>query len=963
MSFAQIKNKTEYSILSVGSMKDFIKNAAEKDIGILGICDDNSVGGAYTFNKECLSAGIKPVIGITVKECLNRWARKNSSEKEREIFDLNIFARNIKGLQTIYKIKRAASKSFYYVPRTDLNDISSHDTSNLIFVTGLPETRLGSLIFSGQIEQADLLIKKYKSLNFKLVFEVSPHFYAGTSQCNIFIKEFSKKYKIPVIFSNNTRFKHKEDFSALKAVESQNKTFGFAVQAPFYSRDMFLSQENYIKELFIENHSFSEKYVEKIIKNSYLFAEKYIDSYDFDTSGKLPEFTENHKKSRSLLIKEVKEGLKSKNLWNSEYKKRAKYELDIINKKGFADYFLIVSDLIRWAKSSNIIVGPSRGSAGGSLVSYAIDIIEIDPVQNGLLFERFLDETRADYPDIDIDFEKFQRDKVDEYLKKKYGSERVIPIGTNLKFGPSNALKTIAKAFGYEEQEINEITRTIRPTESIEEAYSHSSVREFLNENKKIEEYARKINGQIFAFGQHASGIIVSSRDVIEDSPINTRKGVEASCYVDGKEERELSELGIVKIDRLGLKNLDVAKRCIEYIEQNHDEIVDFSNIKQDDKGVFEVFKRGYTTVIFQFNENKTKGILRKVKPESVDDLSAITAANRPGPIEAGLVDKLILNKNIPKEEWEKYHPIVDKILEPTYGVLLYQEQVMEIAKKLALFTPVQSNHLRKIIKKSSGSTSTDKERDKLKESFIQGCQKNGISPKIADHVYEMCAAFANYSFNKSHSWAYSWLAYKQAWLLAYYPTEFMASYLAFQNTSTPKDKRRFTQIVNECHNIGVWFKVPDINTGTEKMKIEKDFIMMGFENIKGLGKVGVQKILNARPFNSIEDFFFKIKSFRGISLKTIESMVAIGCFDSIIPDGKNRSTIVKNLKNHKDNLRLKNKRKIVKSNRIIKKQEISEYLKKCFNIGFKYFKWETDKNKKLSNKSAEQILEGFKKL
>lgn len=748
--FAQIKNYSDYSIISVGTMKSLVENAAEKNISILGLTDNSNLGGCYSFNKYCLKHGINPILGVTLNFCNDRRVKFSHDKSEENVrtYYLTAYARNIKGLQSLYRITREASKCFYYVPRIDLNLLEQSDLTNIIFSIGSPETYLGSLICEGEYNKADKHIRNLKKIGAKFVFEITPHVYSGSFETNVAIQEFSKKYKIPCVFVNNTRFKNKEDYSTLELICSE-------IKAPIdrnlvYTPDMFLSDYNDLYKIFSNNYpEFDENFIKKTISNSTKFYDTYISSYEFDTSGKLPDFTGSLRHSYLYLKEEVKKGLISKGLWNREYRERAKYELGIINKKGFQDYFLIVSDLVRWSKANDIIVGPSRGSAGGSLVSYALDIIEIDPIRVGLLFERFLDETRADYPDIDIDFEKNKRHLIDSYLIEKYGQEKVAPIGTNLRFGPSNSIKHIGKAFGYTEDELNIVTKQISSLESIEEALEHSEARFFFSDKQYILEHVKKIQGQIFAFGKHASGIVVSRRDIIEDCPLSISRGEECTRYIDGKEERELSELGIVKIDRLGLKNLDVAKRCIQYVKELHNEEINYSEIPENDESVFEVFKAGATTTIFQFSEFQSKKLLSSFQPESIDDLSMITAINRPGPIGAGLVEKLISNKNSPESEWEKFHPIVDEILRPTYGVLIYQEQVMEIAKKLALFTPVQSNHLRKIIKKSSGSTSTEEERDENRDNFISGCKKNNVSQKVAEKVYDLCASFASYSFNR----------------------------------------------------------------------------------------------------------------------------------------------------------------------------------------------------------------------
>lgn len=748
--FGQIKNYTDYSILSVGKMQDFVLDAAEKGIKILGITDSSNLGGCYSFNKYCEENDIFPVLGTVLNFCNNRKIRFSAikTEEDIETFHLTAYARNFQGLQSLYKISREANISTYYVPRIDIDLLENSDLSNLVFSTGTPESYLGNLIYEGRYKEAEKHIRKLKNIGAKFVFEITPHIYSGSFETNMALCSLSEKFKIPCIFVNNTRFKNEKDFQTFELLKSE-------IKIPT-DRKMSVCKDNYLSTfeqvylLFNKNYPELEpKFIKKIISNTAKFYEKYIEKYEFDKSGKLPEFTGSVIRSYELIKEEVKNGLRSKGLWKDEYKKRAKHELEIIRKKGFQDYFLMVSDLVRWAKNSGIIVGPSRGSAGGSLVSYLLDIIEIDPIKTGLLFERFLDETRADYPDIDIDFEKNKRHLVDDYLIQKYGKERVIPIGTNLRYGPSNGIKHICKAFGFTEDELNDVTRAIKPLESFDEAFEHGIVRDFFSDKEHILYHIKAIQGQIFAFGKHASGIVVSSRDVILDSPLSITKGETCTRYIDGKDERELSELGIVKIDRLGLKNLDVAKRCIEYVSKIHGEEIDYSNIPEGDDGAFEIFQAGATTTIFQFSEFQSKKLLRQIKPTSIDDLSMITAVNRPGPIGAGLVDKLIENRFLPESEWEKYHPIVDEILKPTFGVLIYQEQVMQIAKNLALFDPVQSNHLRKIIKKSSGSTSTDDERSKNKKNFIDGCKKNGVSSEVADHVYEMCASFASYSFNR----------------------------------------------------------------------------------------------------------------------------------------------------------------------------------------------------------------------
>ncbi len=529
-----------------------------------------------------------------------------------------------------------------------------------------------------------------------------------------------------------------------------------------------------------------------------------------------------------------------------------------------------------------------HNSVGGSLVAYALGITELDPIKHGLLFERFLTPDRNEYPDIDLDFEKDRRDEILQYLKDKYGHDRVCQIGTNLKYGPSRAIRDIAKAFGVPTDEFNDILKyNIGPLDDLSAALEYPEIAAFAKEHPTIIEHVRKICKQIFAFGIHASGVAISVRALIEDIPLAVRTSVtgskaEATCFTDGKDDRELSELGIIKIDRLGLKTLDVNKLCIEYVKERHDVDIVCSEIPDGSKKVYKAFSRGLTNSIFQFGQRNMKRILRNVVPTRLDDLAAVNALYRPGPIGAGLIDIFTANKH-DEDNIEKLHPVVDEILDRTYGIILYQEQIMEIGRRVAGYSSKEANHLRKIIKKSSGSTSTAEERNQDRDNFLTGCSNNGVDESLALKLYSSIENFASYSFNASHSFSYALLAYRQMWLKVNYPVEFMAASLRFQERNDDKQKKQFMEIIKECSEMGVKFQAPDVNEGKKDVYIGDGTIMLGFSDIKGLGNIGADKIVQYQPYESLSDFLYKIPDFRGINKTVIASMIIMGCFDAIL--------------------------------------------------------------------------------
>ena len=817
--------KTDNSLqTSLIKVSELIKFAQDNNIKSLTITDNNMYG-AMDFYKLCITNDIKPIIGLEV-EYHNK--------------KMVLYAENYDGYKNLLKLCTLQSEK-----KVEIKDLEKY-SKYLVCIT------------------------PYESLN---IYNDIKSFYK-----NIFIgyKTMEELNNIDcdnTVYMNETLYLTKEDNKYIKYMGAVRTGVTIDLVAN-------TNLNNYV--LTIEE--FETKHKESI-NNNHLITELCNVVIPFNQKL-MPKFVnEDGIDSYSYLKKKCIEGLRHHfgNTVKQIYKERLKYELDIINKMGFCDYFLIVSDYVKYAKENNIIVGTGRGSAVGSLVSYCLMITDVDPIKYNLLFERFLNPERISMPDIDIDFEHEKREDVINYCIEKYGSKKVVPIITFGTLGAKQAIRDVGKSLDIELGLVDTLCKLIDSRKSLKENYNdNKKIKELLGRKEELKEcykIAIKFEGLKRHASIHAAGVIMSNVDLDEIIPLDKSH----EFYVSGYDMTYLEELGLLKMDFLAIKYLTTIHNIIDSINSDYNLNIKFDEIPLNDFKALNIFNRADTIGIFQFESDGMINFLRKLKITSMDDIFAAIALFRPGPMQN--IPTYINRKN-GREKVDYIHSSLESILKPTYGIMIYQEQIMQIAQTMADYTLGEADILRKAMSK--------KKKDillKEKEKFTSRAIKKGYDLKLVDKVYELMLKFAEYGFNKSHSIGYSIVAYKMAYLKAHFPQNFITYLLSMEINDDKKTK----QYIYEAKKNNIEILKPDINLSERKYKIEDNGIRYPLSNIRNVGAMGSELIIKERENGNYSDIFDFIKRCYGKSVtrKTLESLIYAGVFDSF---GYNKNTLITNL-------------------------------------------------------------------
>lgn len=829
--FTRLYVKTNYSLLSsLISIDKLIEECVNKKIKSIAICDDNMMGVMH-FYKACKKNHIKPIIGLDIK--YNQ-------------YHILLYAKNYDGYKSLIKLSTISSER-----SITLDDLKKY---NQEVITVLPYA---------SIELLDSINAIYSDL------------YLGYS--NKEEEQEVKKISNYIVFINQTLYIHKEEAQYLKYLYMirDNKTISDDID--------FVDHYNYF--LFDEVIHLSD--VEGL-NNSNVISDQC--NLEFPKpSNLLPIYqTDNHDSDDYLKNLSMK-GL-NKRLNNhvpNTYKERLLYELDVIKKMGFSNYFLVVYDFIRYAKKENILVGPGRGSAGGSLVAYSLGITDIDPIQYDLLFERFLNPERITMPDIDTDFPDIYRDQVIDYVKDKYGIKNVAGIITFGTMASRLAIRDVARVLNIKGSEVDLLCKYIPVVTKLKLKDFYKQNEEFrsiIDSDEKLQklfEIALVIEGFPRHTSMHAAGIIMSRVELDEVIPLVKNSD---NLYLSGYSMEYLEELGLLKMDFLGLKNLTTIMNVISDIEKNEHIKIDFSKIPLDDKEALNIFTTADTSGIFQFESSGMRNFLKNLKPNSFEDIFAAIALFRPGP--AVNIDSYIRRKH-GQEQIDYIDPSLEEILKPTYGIIIYQEQIMQIASVMAGFSLGEADILRRAMSKKKMDVLKNEE-----DRFITGAIQRGYSQEMAKKVFDLILNFANYGFNRAHSVAYSLIAYKMAYLKARYPKYFFSNLL----TSVIGSETKTKEYINEVRSRGIKILLPDINESMGYYKVEDEGIRYPLSNIKNIGIVTCRDIISNRKdkFSDIFDCISKIVT-RNVNEKTIETLILASCFDSF---GYNKKTLLNNLDN-----------------------------------------------------------------
>ena len=884
MNFVHLHTHTEYSLLDgAASIEGLIKRAKELDMKALAITDHGTMFGAIDFYKEAQKQGIKPIIGCEVYTAMRTLYDKDS-EKDKSQGHLVLLAKNNEGYKNLIKIVSIGyTEGFYYKPRIDYNVLRKY-SEGLIALSGCLSGNIARKLLNddyiGAKEEAFTLLSIFGSDNFYL--EVQNQGLEEEKKINPLIQQIGRECNIPLVATNDIHYVKKEDakiHDILLCIQT-----GKTVDDEYRMR--FPNEEFYLKS-YEEMHAVLGD-IDKAIENTQVIADRCNVDFVFNEihlpNYEGPEGWSNIEYLRHLCY----EGLKARyKMMTEDLKKRLEYELDTIENMGYVEYFLIVWDFIDYARKNKIMVGPGRGSAAGSLVAYTLRITDIDPIEYNLLFERFLNPERISMPDIDIDFCYERRQEVINYVIEKYGQDKVAQIITFGRMKARAAIRDVGRVLNMSYAEVDAIAKKI-PMDldmTISKALDVSGelkleynrddrVKELIDAAKSLEGFARHTS-------THAAGVVISKDPVNEYVPLYLQdKGV-CTQYTMGT----LEELGLLKMDFLGLRNLTVIRDALELIERNHGIHLDFSSIAYDDGHVYDLISSGNTLGVFQLESQGMQQFMKDLKPDKFEDIIAGVALYRPGPMDS--IPKYIRNKNHP-QKIEYLHEKLQGILDVTYGCLIYQEQVMQIVRDLAGYSYARSDLVRRAMSKKKMSIMEEErqyfiygKKDDEGKTEIVGCVKNGIPADIANKIYDDMIDFANYAFNKSHAAAYAVLAYETAYLKVYYPVEFMAALL----TSVMGEANKIALYIRNCRELGIKVKPPHINTSEGKFTVVDNTICFGLLAVKNVGANIASSIVDARKnkgiIKDIFDFFDKIDCHE-LNKKAIESLIKAGAFDNL---------------------------------------------------------------------------------
>lgn len=871
-----------YSLLDgYSSPEELVKRAVEVGMQSISITDHGTLSGHRDMVKAANQHGVKPILGLEAYFTIDRTdkrSRKERSVDEQVYNHLVILAKDDTGLDNMNFISRNSwEEGFFIKPRTDFEMLESN-REGLVVLSGCMNSIIAKAFENGNpaaakqyagwfkdvfgddfymevqphnpFEVNDRLLKLADSMNIKPVVTLDCHFSSPEDR----VAE-----EIMLILGTHPKVLKDADFNKSRKIKDLIERLDYLYgdrQMSFKDLDIWLMGYEDIKSRMISQGIERED----IYENSVEISEK-IKGYDIKEG--LDLLPVRHKDPDEELKNRVMNGLRDKDLIDLEYLHRAKEELQIIKEKNFSPYFLVVSNMISWAKGEGILVGPGRGSAAGSLVCYALGITDIDPIEHGLLFFRFINPERNDFPDVDTDYEDRRRGEVKDYLISEY--THVASIATFNTFRDKGVVRDVARAFAIPLAEVN---KALKGIETWEEFVRSPTASEFRSRYPEVVEYADRLRGRIRGTGLHAAGIVAAKSDISKYAPIETRKDSHSDNRIPvvAVDMDQAAEIGLIKIDALGLKTLTVVKDTLENIKARKGIDVVLKDIPMDDSEVYLDLSAGFTKGVFQAEAVPYTNLIVKMGVSNLNELAASNALVRPGAMNTIGADYIKRKKG--RQAVSYVHPILKEFTEDTYGCILYQEQVMQACVHLGGMSMAEADKVRKIIGKKKDA----KEFDQFKDRFVQGASKH-ITKESAEKLWHTFEAHAGYSFNKSHAVAYSTLSYWTAWLKRYYPIEFMYSIL---RNELDKDKR--TDYLIEAKRINIKIRLPHINESGEDFTLEGDAIRFGLGNVKYLSEGISKKIIAARPFDSYKNFLdFSSKKGSGVNSRAVDALNRIG--------------------------------------------------------------------------------------
>jgi len=878
--FCHLHCHTQYSLLDgAAQIKQLVQRAQQLDMPAVGITDHGNLFGVPEFYTTARRAGIQPVIGSEFYITPSGMDDTDDATRYHQV----LFAKGRAGYQNLIQLSSLSyTDGFYYKPRIDKEVLRAHSEGLVATTCCLQGEVLQTILKQGEAAGREVFEHYLDIFGDDYYIELQDHGIEEQHQCNAVLLRWAKEYDVKVLATNDVHYVNQEDAEAQDVLLclQTGKDYNDPNRMRFENDQFFLKSPD---EMAAALHSVPVDIRQEAMATSREIAEKC--KFELPMGDLLmphypiPQDFDNN--MDAYLRHLVYEGARRRyGEIGEEVRERLDHELGIIKEMGYAGYFLIVQDFTDAARDLGVRVGPGRGSAAGSAVSYALGITNIDPLAYDLLFERFLNPDRVSMPDIDIDFDDRGRSKVIDYVVQKYGRENVCQIVTFGTMGPRSVIRDVARVLNIPLSEADRIAKLVPDGPGVDLDSAMNEVPELRQlkqhddkQVRRLMHYAEVLEGSARHTGVHAAGVIIAPGEVSEYVPVAVAKSKGEKTITTQYDGDWVEEFGLLKMDFLGLKTLTVLNDTLDLVRENHRVDIDLDAIPLDDQATYELFQRGETVAVFQFESEGMREWLRKLQPTSINDLIAMNALYRPGPMD--LIPDYIDRKH-GREDVAYPHPLLEDILEPTYGIPVYQEQVMKMAQVMGGYSLGQADLLRRAMGKKK-----QKEMDKQREVFVAGAADKGVDEQKAHDVFDMMAKFAGYGFNKSHSAAYSVVAYQTGYLKAHYPAEFMAAAM----TNDMGDTKKLTVVLDEAQRMGLEVLPASVNGSEARFNVEDGRIRMGMGAIKGVGLSAIEELVDTRttegPFETLFDIVTTV-NLRTANKKALESLARVGAMDDL---------------------------------------------------------------------------------
>ncbi|UPT74121.1 MAG: DNA polymerase III subunit alpha [Elusimicrobiota bacterium] len=888
--FVHLHNHSEYSLMDGVirlSDKDGKPSQALKDLAASGakgfaITDHGNMYGAVEFYSNAKAVGLKAIIGCEMY--ISKGTRFDRGHSQKENCHLTVLAKNYEGYQNLMELSSIAfQEGYYYDPRIDKELLAKH-SKGLIVLSGCLKSELNQAILAGDLSQAEKLVTQFRdSLEPDSYYlEIMDHGLDKQRQVTQALLELNKRTGIPLVATNDCHYWKPDDFEAhdARVCIATGRKLQETERLKFETHEFYIKSPEQMHKLF----AFAPQSLESTLKIAEMCNLKIPMDQTLLPEFKVPAGYDQDTYLAHLCVEGLKErfpvGIKP------EYKERLDYELGVIKRMGFSSYFLIVWDFIKHARSIGVPVGPGRGSGAGAIVAYALRITNADPLEHRLLFERFLNPDRKSMPDLDIDFADTGRDRVIQYVREKYGKECVAQIITFGSLGAKLVVRDVGRVMDMPLMQVDEIAKKIPtgPNVYLHQAMQTPELAELAKDPqvKRLLELSLKLEGLKRHTGVHAAGTLITKEPVVKYTPL--AKGAKSDVVTTQYDGDVCPKLGLLKVDFLGLRTLSIIDDAVKFIKRGGNAGFDIDALPFDDAKTYEMLRTAKSLAVFQLDSQGIRDLLFRIKPTVFDDIVSLIALFRPGPMQSGMLDMFVDRKH-GREQVAYDVDLLEPILKDTYGCMVFQEQVMEISKKLAGFTPGEADGLRKAMGKKIAE-----DLQKMRDKFVKGCAANKIKDKIANKIYDQMEKFGGYGFNKSHSVAYGIVAYQTAYLKANHPIEFMTAVLTSEighSSIGAEDKEnKLVTYLEEARRMGMKVLPPDVNRSETRFDIQNGEIRFGLLAIKNVGTGAADSIVAAareKPFTSIDDFCARV-DLHSINKKCVESLIKAGAMDGLRP-------------------------------------------------------------------------------